>query len=373
MSLIGAAIAGGIEGAGKGAGEALKQEQEYVGKSDLQSQFMQAQEQKELRMAEVGQQYHEKNTATDFANTRTLKGEQNQFEWDKMGAEQDWQDSARADEQAFRERLNKADLESRERVAKASNEVTLQAAREGHMSFQTSDEGHVLAVQKDKDGNLQVTELQDPVTKKPIVSQKDLPQSQIMLGKVYMDSAESKKLTDPTGAEADRQMAIKIFSGGAAKGQFKDVTTLPRSALQRLVGAAGKGDDSGRGAPSPEGIEMFNAEAEKAGYGPKAFERWAVQRAQKRGSDGIINSQAFAGDFGGSSDTGASSGKAAAGAPTAAQAEAGKNAEVKLPPLPEGGLSASGYPRMAPRPSEPATPAKNSAYRHDPAERHASK
>lgn len=229
MSLIGAAIAGGIEGAGKGASEATKQEAEYQDKSDLQQQYVSAVEAKDMRLAEQAQGYHVTNSATDFQNLTAVHTQDNTSAETRTAAEQSGANSRNAATIAGEKDV--ANIRETGANTRTAAEISARQMSDAiaHTNYTPAQDGTVYATRPNKDGTYTTQVLTD-VKGAPIRGLKDVPASVLKEYDGLMLIARTKINQDPGDKEglqmaADAIAMLRAYGGGGA-----NVTAAPSTA-----------------------------------------------------------------------------------------------------------------------------------------------
>jgi hypothetical protein len=220
MSLIGAAIAGGVEGAGAGAGTALKQEAEYQGKSDLQQQYVSAVEAKDMRLAELAQGYHVTNSATDFQNLTAIHTQDNTSAETRTAAEQSGANTRNAATVAADRDV--ANIHESGATTRAAAEITARQTSDAiaHTNYTPSQDGTVYATRPNKDGTYTTQVLTD-LKGAPIRTLKDVPTSVLKEFDGQMLIARAKLTQNPDDKEAlqmakDAIAMLHVYGGGGA-------------------------------------------------------------------------------------------------------------------------------------------------------------
>jgi hypothetical protein len=85
--ILGAAAAGGMEEGGEAGRKAVASNQEAQAKEDLVKMQLQMEEEKDVKIAAINQDYHVQNTATDYANTLAFEQNRQTFEGGQKAAD----------------------------------------------------------------------------------------------------------------------------------------------------------------------------------------------------------------------------------------------------------------------------------------------
>lgn len=274
MSLIGAAIAGGMAGAGDAATEALHTEQKYVDQSDLQKEYLAAQEQKDLRLAEVNQGYNVTNAATNFGYNTKLNDQTAKSAMDRTQAEQTGQTTRTM---ATIEG-DKAVAGIHETGANSRNEADIAAKwKEATLSnthYTPQADGTFAVSVPQQDGTLKTTPLTDD--KGNLVrGVKNIPENVVKAADGMMAVAKAVLVQDSTNQEAKNQIATAIAMLGVAMpaGPAPSVSEADMTMLFQ------------HGVPSPQDMSDLDEKYHTKGLAASLVAKHMEELGQKGGSE----------------------------------------------------------------------------------------
>lgn len=187
--ILGGAVAGGAEGAGRAAVNSLASTQEAQQKEDLVKMQMQLEEQKDLRVMEAGHGYRMEEQGAQFAHEDTTQANQQKF----LGGEGD---KNRTNAMALGQLQSTTEIKAAGihagaslAAARISAGASMANARLAAMgkSITTLGDGRIVAVGMDSSGQKQVvTPLMDPADpSKPLMGMKNLDQRTILLAQSF--------------------------------------------------------------------------------------------------------------------------------------------------------------------------------------------
>lgn len=183
--IFGAALAGGLQGGGEAGRSAVAANQEAQNKEDLVKMQLQMEEEKDVKIAAINQDYHVQNTATDFANTTTAANAQRTFEGVQNNA-------TRANAKDIAGMQTGAEIQAANirvggetAAAKIAADASMNNARLMAMahSVQTLGDGRIVATSFDPDTHkMNVTPLMDPSDpSKPLMGVKNIDQQHLLM------------------------------------------------------------------------------------------------------------------------------------------------------------------------------------------------
>jgi hypothetical protein len=290
MGLFGSIIGGALEGAGKGASDAIKQETEYQNKSDLQHEYMAALEAKDLRMAELAQQYHVANTETDFANNKVLHKQDSDAAMDRTKYTEDHADTRNA--ASIQGSKDVANIHESGANARTAAEIAARRTSEQlqNTHYVPQGDGTIAAVRPNRDGTYSVDVLKDALGK-PLQGVKDMPASLLKEVDGNLSMAKLLLAQNPSDPQAqamyDSAMTmLHSYNGGGSVASDKPMPNFNPTDITAL-----KNDHS------PQAMKTFDTLYKRPGA--------AAFVLQQEAAKGGASAPAAASGAGASTDVGA--------------------------------------------------------------------
>lgn len=187
--ILGGAVAGGAEGAGRAAVNSLASTQEAQQKEDLVKMQMQLEEQKDLRVMEAGHGYRMEEQGAQFAHEDTAQASQQKFmggEGDKNRANSMDQAKLQSETQLKTTSMSVGGSLAAARISAGASMANARLAAMGK-SITTLGDGRIVAIGMDPSGQKQiVTPMMDPADpSKPLMGMKNLDQRTILLAQSF--------------------------------------------------------------------------------------------------------------------------------------------------------------------------------------------
>lgn len=237
--ILGAALAGGLQGAGQAAQTSLGLQQKQLGEQDLLKMQEDLDEQKLMRLQE-SQQTFQGQQATQAQNF------QQQMQAEQLGAQQNMEGDREDNALEIAKNSNATELAAANihvggeiaaaKIAASASLMNAKLAVSGR-NIQTLADGSMVSIGFDPSTNTQtVRPLLDPTTGQPIKGAKNLSESQIKIGASYLDQASALLKLDPQNPEAQKMMDTgrAILNGGAVPGGTSQ-TVAPATAVAYLL------------------------------------------------------------------------------------------------------------------------------------------
>lgn len=237
--ILGAALAGGVSGAGQAGKEALQSQQQFMEKQDLINQQEQLDEQKQLRIQEAHHQFLNTQQENLFAHEDTTQASQQAFQGGQGDANRANALDVTSAQGENAMAVEKVRAATEMAISQATQSTALQVARMAHLSqsIVSTGDGTMYNVGLGNDGKPTSTMLTQ-ADGSPLKGPKNMDASTGLFVKALMEQADlAKKNGDEAGADMATNRMSMLLQGASLKDVMGiSATDVPPSdALKALV------------------------------------------------------------------------------------------------------------------------------------------